>query len=106
MRRSWILYTTAAFLFFSVPVRAETGTPAVSTGTTSGEALPPAPPVEKRFWRAAGELIVVGYSPWLFSHYIMDYDYADISMDSVRRNFREDPEFDRDSFQTNQWGHP
>src|SRR3954462_4783538 len=72
----------------------------LSTATTE------APRPEKRFFRAAGETLIIGWSPWVFSHYVKDYPYADISMDTVRRNFNNPPWWDADNFHTNMWGHP
>ena len=65
-----------------------------------------AAPVEKRFFRAAGETIIIGWSPWVFSHYVKDYPYADISIYSVKHNFQNPPWWDQDGFHTNMWGHP
>jgi hypothetical protein len=79
----------------------------VSTDTikTDGDTTPPI--VKKRFWRATAEAYGIGwFIPWSFSHFIMDYDYADISMDTVRRNFEDGFWFDRDNFDVNQKGHP
>ncbi len=113
MKRYPVPLAASVFLFFIAHAYAQSPTPAaapdspsLSTTTLPSEAAAAAPRVQKRFWRATAEMIVVGYSPWLYSHYVLDADYADISMDSVRRNFEEGFVFDQDSFQTNQWGHP
>ena len=98
MNRTLFFFTIAACLSAIAPVHGE-----VSSGTVLATELPQP---EKRFWRATGETILIGWSPWVWSHYVKDYPYADISIDTVRHNFTHSPWWDQDSFQTNMWGHP
>jgi len=98
VNKKFFFLTIAAFFLVQGPVCGE-----VSTGTVLASEPPQA---EKRFFRAAGETIFFGWSPWVWSHYVKDYPYADISMDTVRHNFSNPPWWDADGFQTNMWGHP
>src|SRR4051812_27123569 len=104
MKRILLCSSAAAMLLFPVIGRAET-----SSGTAASTAAPyrtPPPedaaykPPEKRYFRALGETIVVGWSPWLFSHFVKDYPYADISWESVKHNLTHSPWWDADNFQT------
>jgi hypothetical protein len=89
------------------PAIAADPAPAVSTSPVSSTADSQGyVPEPRHFFRALGETVIIGWSPWIFSHYIKDYEYADISMDSVRRNFSNPPWWDADGFHTNMWGHP
>ena len=95
-----VLFLPGAALFAAdAPV-----VPLQTAVAVSTEATPA--PVEKRYLRATGETIIFGWSPWLYSHFIKDYPYADISVDTVKRNFSNPPWWDADNFHTNLWGHP
>jgi len=67
---------------------------------TSGRETP------KRFWAAAGEVILLEGLPWVYNRYVTDEDFARISSHTVRENFRTGFQFDRDDFYTNQAAHP
>jgi uncharacterized protein DUF3943/outer membrane protein with beta-barrel domain len=61
---------------------------------------------EKRFWTAAGEVVLMELLPWSFNRYISDAEFAHISMDTVSKNFETGFTYDRDHFETNQSAHP
>src|SRR5215510_5041216 len=45
------------------------------------EPPPVAPVARKRFWTAAGELVLLEVGPWAFDRYVLEKDYAYISFD-------------------------
>src|SRR5688572_5713393 len=62
---------------------------------------------KKRFWRAAGELMLVQVIPWAYNYYVRDADFAHISMESIKHNIQfSNWEWDDNSFKTNQFAHP
>jgi hypothetical protein len=64
------------------------------------------PPPPKRFWLAAGEIVLLEGLPWVFNRYIADEDFARISWDTVEANYKAGFGFDSDHFSTNQSAHP
>jgi hypothetical protein len=66
----------------------------------------PVTSIQRRFWSAAGEILLLELLPWTYDRYVEKYDYAIRSFDSVRNNFRNGFTFDRDDFNTNQATHP
>ena len=83
--------------------------PAAPASTTSSAVLAapsrrPIPP--ERFYAAAGEIVMAELLPWAFSRYVTEDEFAYISMDTVKENFRNGFGFDQDSFDMNQSMHP
>lgn len=83
--------------------------PAAPASTTSAAVLAapsrrPIPP--ERFYAAAGEIVLAELIPWAFSRYVTQEEYAYISMETVKENFRNGFGFDQDSFDMNQSMHP
>ncbi|MEO6324733.1 MAG: DUF3943 domain-containing protein [Thermoanaerobaculia bacterium] len=62
--------------------------------------------VKRRFVRAAGEIVLLEIFPWAMNRYVFEEDFARISLNSVRKNFRTGFTYDRDKFKTNQGEHP
>ncbi|WP_457127797.1 DUF3943 domain-containing protein [Mucilaginibacter sp. HD30] len=64
-------------------------------------------PREKHFGRAAFQTGVSLVTPWLYDKFVVNKDYADINLATMGRNLKPTSwEWDRDPFQTNQFGHP
>jgi hypothetical protein len=63
-------------------------------------------PRRKRFWAAAGELALLEVIPWAWDRYVQKEDFAYISWDTVRENFKTGFQYDNDHFLTNQSSHP
>lgn len=62
--------------------------------------------VERRFFPAAGEIVLLELLPWAVDRYLAKEDFAYISVETVRRNFRTGFTYDRDAFKVNQAQHP
>ena len=58
------------------------------------------------FWRAAGEVVGFNLGLWAFDRYIQRGDFAYISMNSVKENFRKGFKWDNDKLGTNMFLHP
>jgi hypothetical protein len=67
---------------------------------------PVRPPGRRRFFTAAAELALLEAIPWAFDRYIGKYDYAFISTETVRNNFKRGFGYDPDTFVVNQSSHP
>jgi hypothetical protein len=67
---------------------------------------PVRPPGRRRFLTAASELALLELIPWAFDRYVARYDYAFISTETVRENFRRGFGYDPDTFEVNQSSHP
>ena len=63
-------------------------------------------PGKKHFWRSAGELVLLEVLPWAADRYIGKEDYAYISFDTIKQNFKTGFQYDRDHFDINQSSHP
>jgi len=87
-----------------------TDTVAVKTVAKTTEAIAIAndtPVVKKRFWRAAGELMLVQIIPWSYNYFIRDAEFAHVSFSSIWHNLHPSSwEFDDNNFTTNQIAHP
>jgi hypothetical protein len=63
--------------------------------------------IKKRFWRAAGELMLVQLVPFCYNKYVRDAEFANISWESIGYNLKfSNWEWDDNSFTTNQFAHP
>ena len=84
--------------------------PALSLGLPQEEAKHAPEPVRlpgrRRFFTAAAELALLEGIPWAFDRYIGRDDYAFISTETVRKNFRRGFGYDPDTFEVNQSSHP
>jgi Domain of unknown function (DUF3943) len=79
------------------------------TGRPSGTLeipLDSAPPQQKHFLTAAGELALLEFIPWAWDRYVADEDYARISWRTVSANFHAGFGYDNDDFGINQSSHP
>ncbi len=64
-------------------------------------------PREKHFGRAAFQTGVSLLAPFIYDKWVVNKDYADINLSTMGRNLKLSAwEWDRDPFQTNQFGHP
>ncbi len=64
------------------------------------------PEPEVNFFTAVGEVALVELLPWAFDRYVTKEDFAFISTQSVKENFKAGFGYDRDDFNTNQAAHP
>jgi Domain of unknown function (DUF3943) len=67
---------------------------------------PVRPPGRRRFLTAASELALLEVIPWAFDRYVAREDWAFISTETVRENFRRGFGYDPDTFKVNQSSHP
>ena len=58
------------------------------------------------FWRAAGEVFGFNIGLWAFDRYIQKGDFAYISWNSIRENFKHGFKWDNDKLGTNMFLHP
>jgi len=75
----------------------------------AGAPVEPAPPVQtapKRFFTAAGEVALLEVGPWAFNRYVTKEDFAYISFDTIKTNFKNGFDYDSDTFTINQSAHP
>lgn len=64
-------------------------------------------PREKHFGRAALQTGISLMAPFIYDKWVVNKDYADINLSTMGRNLKLSAwEWDRDPFQTNQFGHP
>ena len=63
-------------------------------------------PEKKRPWLAAGEVFALNIGVWLLDLYILDQDYARITLKSMRRNLKTGFVWDNDNFSINLLSHP
>jgi hypothetical protein len=78
--------------------RSETETsPSVVNVRTSGK---------KHFLGAVGEVVLLEVGPWAFDRYVAKYDFAFISTETIKNNFKTGFKYDRDNFKINQSAHP
>ena len=62
---------------------------------------------EKRhFWRAAGEVFGFNIGLWAFDRYVQKGDFAYISFNSIKENFKHGYHWDNDNMGTNTFLHP
>ncbi len=60
----------------------------------------------EHFWRAAGEVVGFNIGLWAFDRYILKGDFAYISWNSIKENFRHGFIWDNDKLGTNMFLHP
>lgn len=63
-------------------------------------------PRPRHFFAAAGELVALEVVPWVFDRYAENDDFARISFDTIRQNFKTGFQYDSDHFRVNQSSHP
>ncbi|RYE20765.1 MAG: DUF3943 domain-containing protein [Sphingobacteriales bacterium] len=75
--------------------------------TPSEDLLKNRKPRTKHFGRAVAWLGIAEVTPWIFDRYVANMDYARISFKTVGHNLKLSSwSWDKDPFQTNQFGHP
>jgi len=63
-------------------------------------------PRKKYFFAAAGELVLLEVVPWAFDRYVTKEDFAYISTETIKQNFKTGFKYDSDHFDVNQSSHP
>jgi len=63
-------------------------------------------PVEKRYWQAALEATGINVGVQLFDRYILNSDFAQTTLRTLKRNFTDGMVWDNDFFTTNMFAHP
>lgn len=61
---------------------------------------------KKHFWRAAAETVGFNIGLWAFDRYVSNGQYAHISFNSIKENFKHGFEWDNDHLHTNMFDHP
>jgi len=72
--------------------------------TTMGDV--PSPYGRKRPWLAAAEVTGINLLVHSFDRFVLDAHYAQVTMHSIRRNFKQGFVWDNDGFPTNLFAHP
>ncbi len=62
--------------------------------------------IEKNYWLPAVEIIGLNFGVWGFHRYLSGEPWADISMESIKNNFKNGFEWDVDGYLINQFWHP
>ena len=65
-----------------------------------------APPPRKRFWTAAGEMVLLEALPAIYNRYVTHEPFAYLSWHTVSENFKAGFGYDSDHFSINQSSHP
>ena len=63
-------------------------------------------PVEKRYWQAVAEATGINVGVQLFDRYALRTDFAQTTLNSLKRNFTDGMVWDNDYFITNMFMHP
>ena len=63
-------------------------------------------PVKKRYWQAAAEATGINVGVQLFDRYALNSDFAQTTLNSLKRNFTDGMVWDNDYFITNLFAHP
>ena len=63
-------------------------------------------PVKKRYWQAAAEVTAINVGVQLFDRYALNSDFAQTTLNSLKRNFTDGMVWDNDFFVTNMFAHP
>lgn len=61
---------------------------------------------KNHFWRATAEVVGVNLGLWAFDRYVQNGEYARISWNSIKNNFRDGFKWDDDYIPTNFFAHP
>lgn len=61
---------------------------------------------KKRFWQATTSIVGLNFGVWIFNRYIINEDFANINMNSVKENFKHGFIWDNDKLSTNMFLHP
>lgn len=61
---------------------------------------------KKNFWRASAEVFGLNMSLWAFDRYVQHGQYAYISWETIKENFKHGFEWDDDHLNTNMFAHP
>ncbi len=61
---------------------------------------------QKRPWRAASQVFTINAGVWAFDRFVLQEDFAKISIGSIRRNIKNGFVWDNDQFSTNLFAHP
>lgn len=60
----------------------------------------------KAFWRASAEVVGMNIGLWAFDRYVQKGEFAYISWETIKENFRHGFEWDNDHLSTNMFAHP
>ena len=60
----------------------------------------------KAFWRASAEVVGMNLGLWAFDRYIQKGEFAYISWETIKENFKHGFEWDNDHLSTNMFAHP
>ena len=63
-------------------------------------------PVKKHYWRAVAEVTAINVGVQLFDRYALNSDFAQTTLNSLKRNFTDGMVWDNDFFITNMFAHP
>lgn len=61
---------------------------------------------KKNFWRAGAEVFGLNMGLWAFDRYVQKGQYAYISWETIKENFKHGFEWDNDHLNTNMFAHP
>ena len=61
---------------------------------------------KKHFWRASAEVVGFNLGLWAFDRYVQHGDYAYISLNTIKENFKHGFKWDNDKLGTNTFLHP
>lgn len=65
-----------------------------------------AQPIRKRYWQAAAEVTAINAGVQLFDRYVLNSDFAQTTLRTLKRNFTDGMVWDNDFFTTNMFAHP
>ncbi|WP_426752415.1 DUF3943 domain-containing protein [Myxococcus sp. Y35] len=68
------------------------------------EVAPPQRP--RQFWWALGEVTAINLAVWTFDRFVLQKEWARVSLDTWGTNLRNGFVWDKDDFTTNQFAHP
>ena len=63
-------------------------------------------PVKKRYWQAAAEVTAINVGVHLFDRYVLNEEFSQTTMRTLKRNFTDGMVWDNDFFTTNMFAHP